>query len=203
MATSDLLEHQPFWPEVLRHKDALPLRDLAVRFRTSPGAISAAFKRTGTVRVPPQPSSDVDLDTVTPEPPLATPSGGVLPEVAAAIARIRPGSKDSLIAQHATALGQLPDAEVARLAGVSVRTIASFRARHQIPGYRGPRRLGGGKLRGSGLRAWKVVWYEGDERNDGVLVAASLSEAWQKLTARTSGEVVEVSLVGPWIDDVG
>jgi hypothetical protein len=203
MATSDLLEHQPFWPEILRHKDALPLRDLATRFRTSPGAISAAFKRTGTVRVPPQPTGEAEGDTGHVEAPLSTPSGGVLPEVAAAIARIRPGSKDSLIAQHATALGQLPDAEVARLAGVSVRTIASFRARHQIPGYRGPRRLGSGKLRSSELRAWKVAWYEGDERCEGVLAASSLSEAWQKLTARTAGEVVEISLVGPWLDDLG
>jgi len=37
-------------------------------------------------------------------------------------------------------LGTVPDADVAKKAGVSVRTIASFRARHGIPGYSGPRR---------------------------------------------------------------
>jgi hypothetical protein len=34
----------------------------------------------------------------------------------------------------------VPDADVAKRAGVSVRTIASFRSRHDISGYRGPRR---------------------------------------------------------------
>ncbi len=52
----------------------------------------------------------------------------------------RPGSKDSLIEKHGHLLGRMPDAAVARLAGVSVRTIASYRARHNIPGYKGPRR---------------------------------------------------------------
>jgi len=37
-------------------------------------------------------------------------------------------------------LGNIPDALVAKRAGVSVRTIASFRARHDISGYKGPRR---------------------------------------------------------------
>jgi hypothetical protein len=127
------LENQPHWPEILRLKDKLPLKALASRFETTPGAISAALKRTGTARVA-SVSSDDDLP---PEP-------GEDPEHQAAIDRarrsIRAGSKDSLIARHVDLLGRRPDADVAKLAGVSVRTIASFRARHGVPGYRGPRR---------------------------------------------------------------
>jgi hypothetical protein len=141
------LEQSDAWDEILRLKDTLPMRELARRFRTSPGAISAALRRAGAVNGP----SGVDeVDDLPPEPGeqgrgafgsfSAHGHGSIVPEVAAALSQIRPGSKDSLIAQHAHALGSLPDAEVARRAGVSIRTIASFRARHGIPGYRGPRR---------------------------------------------------------------
>lgn len=142
------LEHSDSWEEILRLKEALPLRELARRFQTTPGLISAALRRVAGVG-----SSDVGAegdggdDDLPPEPgeaPFrATGSGGlgpVLPEVTAALQQIRAGSKDVMIALHAAALGQVPDAEVARRAGVSIRTIASFRARHGIPGYRGPRR---------------------------------------------------------------
>lgn len=128
------LENQPHWPEILRLKDQLPLKALAARFGTTPGAISAALKRTGTARVATTAMGDDDLP---PEP-------GEEPGHAAAIERarrgIRAGSKDALIARHVDLLGRRPDADVAKLAGVSVRTIASFRARHGVPGYRGPRR---------------------------------------------------------------
>jgi hypothetical protein len=53
---------------------------------------------------------------------------------------VRPGSKDGLIRFHGDKLGKIPDAEVAKLAGVSVRSVASYRARNKIPGYKGPRR---------------------------------------------------------------
>lgn len=52
----------------------------------------------------------------------------------------RHGSKDGNILKHAHLLGKIPDAEVAKLSNVSVRTVASFRARNKIPGYNGPRR---------------------------------------------------------------
>lgn len=142
------LEHSDSWEEILRLKEALPLRELARRFQTTPGLISAALRRVAGVGSPEVGAEgDGGDDDLPPEPGEApfrgTGSGGlgpVLPEVTAALQQIRAGSKDVMIALHAAALGQVPDAEVARRAGVSIRTIASFRARHGIPGYRGPRR---------------------------------------------------------------
>jgi hypothetical protein len=255
MAAPELIEQSASWPEILRLKDSLSLRELSQRFQTSPGAISAAFKRTGTVRVPPQagawdPSSaDVDGDDLPPEPgeeghaargaftvapPARAALGGegasMLPEVAAALSRIRAGSKDALIAQHAAALGQVPDAEVARRAGVSVRTIASFRARHHIPGYRGPRRGGaegyddddaevtptspsGGRAaeadaRGGaspgigGQRAWRVTWTDAarGRQGEGVVLAGDVQAAAGVAARAVPGEVTSLTLVGALLD---
>ncbi len=50
----------------------------------------------------------------------------------------RPGSKDALVAARFNLLGKVPDHEIARLAGVSVRTVASYRTRHGIAGFRAP-----------------------------------------------------------------
>jgi hypothetical protein len=49
-------------------------------------------------------------------------------------------SKDDLVAVHCALLGRVPDSEVAKLAGVCVRTVATYRSRLGIPGYSGPRR---------------------------------------------------------------
>lgn len=141
------LETQDVWPEVLRLKDELTLRELAARVSSTPGAVSAALKRAGVRR---SPVLGGDASGADASPASRAPASGsgpaerdLLPEVRRALQNIRPGSKDTLIAEHAEALGRVPDAEVARRAGVSVRTVASFRARHDIPGYRGPRRRGG------------------------------------------------------------
>ena len=142
------LETLDFWPDLLALKDELSLRELSERFGVTPGAISAALKRTGTTRnpappgpraarksrdrgddLPPEPgasstgrsSDEGDHDGSEPPPP-------------------RPGSKDHLLLPHWDLLGAVPDADVAREAGVSVRTVASFRTRHEISGYSGPRR---------------------------------------------------------------
>ncbi len=138
MATA--LEHTAQWNDILRLKDELPLRELASRFSTTPGAISAAFKRTGTHRSPF--GVQARMDSLPPEPGEES-AEGLTPEQARALRNIRPGSKDALIVRHIAKLGIRPDAEVAREAGVSVRTIASFRARHNIGGYKGPRRSDG------------------------------------------------------------
>jgi hypothetical protein len=110
------LEHESWWGDLLAKKDTTPLRELAIEFGTSVGVLSAALKRTGTVRVP-------QGDSV------AAPDTSQEPA--------RPGSKDAMIEPHASLLGKVPDAEVADKAGVSVRTIASYRSRNQIAGYQG------------------------------------------------------------------
>jgi hypothetical protein len=54
--------------------------------------------------------------------------------------RSRGGCKDDRLDALRDLLGQIPDADIARRADVSVRTVASFRAKHHIPGFRGVRR---------------------------------------------------------------
>jgi hypothetical protein len=126
------IETFDWWPELVGMKDELSLRELAEKFDVTPGAISAAFKRGGLSRKPAPPGPRArrrgrgDDDTLPPEPG---------EDLAA-----RPGSKDHRILPHAHLLGSVPDADVAEKAGVSVRTIASFRARNVISGYKGPRR---------------------------------------------------------------
>ena len=121
------LEETPQWNEILELKDSLTLRDLALRFNVRPGTLSAALRRTNTSRAVQRasqptsgPSNHSTLDDV------ARQRGVVL----------RPGSKDHLLLPHLDDLGQIPDAKVAELAGVSLRTVASFRTRNSISGYR-------------------------------------------------------------------
>ena len=129
------IETYDWWPELVRRKDELSLRELAERFDVTPGAISAAFKRTGLSRqaAPPGPrirrQGKADGEALPPEPGDAG-------------ATARPGSKDTEIVPYLELLGQVPDSEVAKKANVSVRTIASFRARHNVGGYKGPRKRG-------------------------------------------------------------
>jgi hypothetical protein len=49
-------------------------------------------------------------------------------------------SKGDRVEAHRAMLGQVPDSEVAKVAGVCVRTVATYRQRLGIPGYAGPRR---------------------------------------------------------------
>jgi len=145
------LETLDFWPDLLALKDELSLRELSERFGVTPGAISAALKRTGTTRNPAPPgpraarkSRDRGED-LPPEPGASKDSGSSSSDKGKSGRRDgppepRPGSKDHLLLPHWDLLGSVPDADVAREAGVSVRTVASFRARHDISGYSGPRR---------------------------------------------------------------
>jgi hypothetical protein len=134
------IETYDWWPELVRRKDELSLRELAERFDVTPGAISAAFKRTGLSRkaAPPGPRirrkhrGDGEDDGLPPEPG----------EHVSVPTEVRPGSKDSRILPFVDLLGEVPDSEVASKAGVSVRTIASFRSRNSISGYKGPRKRG-------------------------------------------------------------
>ena len=134
------LETLEFWPALLDKKDELSLRQLAGEFGVTPGAISAALKRTGVNRVPAPPGPRMNGRRRTSSVRDAIKNWESIGEGQPWSARFRPGSKDAAICAHYAKLGQVPDAEVARLAGVSIRTIASFRARHDIAGYKGPRR---------------------------------------------------------------
>ena len=159
------LETFAWWPELLLEKDEMSLRELAAQFGVTPGAISAAFKRTGISRLHARPGPRVHRKKT------VSPPGDLT---------IRAGSKDSVIAQYANQLGVVPDSEVARLAGVSVRTVASFRARHQVAGYhsRGP-----SKLMGPGTR-WAYRMTCANEAPDVVVVARTLMEACERVSLR-------------------
>jgi hypothetical protein len=137
------IETFPWWSDLLKLKDDYSLRELADRFDVTPGAITSAFKRTGTARkaAPPGPRSRraPRQEALPPEP------GEVVVAAPADGASGRPGSKDERIAALRDQLGSVPDAAVASRAGVSVRTVAAYRARHGIPGYSGPRRRGADK----------------------------------------------------------
>jgi len=115
----------PAWlDEAIRRKDEMGLRALATSLGVGVGELSLAFRDHGVrrrVHAVPEPD--------TPAPPASDASSSA-----------RPGSKDAQVETYRTLLGKVPDSEVARLADVSVRTIASYRSRHDIEGYRGPRR---------------------------------------------------------------
>lgn len=119
-----------WWSEAMRLKDTMPLRELAGRVGVSTGTLSSELKKAGIrrrLRLDPEPSSSRQAGPPMPNKPSHSPNR-------------RHGSKDSQIEQFFHLLGKIPDSEVARLAEVSVRTVASYRARNDIAGYEGPRR---------------------------------------------------------------
>lgn len=194
-------EQRDNWSELVRKLDELPLAELARRYGGKPGQIVAALQRTGVVRGGGV-SSDDDLP---PEP-------GEAPKPVAAVAPApapaddggsRVGSKDALIARHAAALGSVPDAELADRAGVSVRTVASYRARHGIPGFRGPGRppaVARTSVIGtadSGAKAWTVTLRKGGMVSQAVVIAPDIQSAIVEAERAGQGAVEGVAYVGP------
>lgn len=119
-----------WWAEAIRLKDRMTLRDLADHLGISVGMLTSEMKKAGvTRRVRVATAADDGTGTSAP----TTGPVGSDPDR-------RSGSKDSQIEQFFHLLGKVPDSEVARLGEVSVRTVASYRARNGIPGYQGPRR---------------------------------------------------------------
>jgi len=123
------IETNDWWPQLVELKDELSLRELAERFGVTPGAVSAALKRNGIERkpAPPGPRSR-RKQALPPEPGEVGGVGG--------------RSKSHLIEPYEELLGKRPDGEIAKKAGVSVRTVANYRSRKGIGGYSGPKRRG-------------------------------------------------------------
>ena len=94
------IETYDWWQDLVNLKDELSLRELAERFSVTPGAISAAFKRTGITRRPAPPGprarrkSRSEADELPPEPGEGAEES------------VRPGSKDSQILPHMDLLGK-------------------------------------------------------------------------------------------------
>ena len=183
------IETFEFWDELIGLKDELSLRELAEKFDVTPGAISAAFKRTATSRTP-APPGPRNLR-------IGKREEGVADSVAVpARGSPRPGSKDGLLQEHAGLLGRVPDSEIADLAGVSQRTVASYRARHDIPGYSGSQQRRPDMT--STRCAWRVVIRHDDgTEEDGVVIAPTLLGAAEVATGLGQGHIVEISFVGP------
>jgi transcriptional regulator with XRE-family HTH domain len=121
----------PWWDEALARKDSMQLKELAALLGVPLSTLMSAFKQHGVSRQP-KVSARVEAE---PEVEMSNENTESQASIDA-----RHGSKDGNILKHAHLLGKIPDAEVAKLSNVSVRTIASFRARNKIPGYKGPRR---------------------------------------------------------------
>ncbi len=185
------IETYGFWHELLSLKDDLSLRELAEKFSVTPGAISAAFKRTGTARMPAPPGPrhlrprgplDVEVDEYASQRNLLARSPREL---------MRPGSKDHLLTSWREELGRVPDAEVAERAGVSVRTVAAYRARYAISAFSGPRR---GRREEEDQHAWRVVIRHDGIDRDGVVLAATLSAAAARIDS--PGRVLSITWLG-------
>jgi len=223
------LETYDWWPELVALKDELSLRELAEKFSVTPGAISAALKREGITRKPappgprahrkkkPRKARQAEEEPLPPEPGevRAPPEGLPSP---------RPGSKDAQIHAHAELLGKVPDREVADLAGVSVRTIASFRSRHDIPAYSGPKRASAPRKRRSKIEPFEHLLGQSSDQEvadlAGVTVnavrnyrakrniaapassraASSGQQAWQVVIQRNERQVHRVVLAGSLVD---
>lgn len=197
------LETFDWWPELISLKDTLSLRELAQKFDVTPGAISAALRREGINREPAPPGprnarKRTDEEALPPEPgespkPRPTKEGKAEP---------RSHSKDARLLSLWDDLGKLPDRDIADKAGISVRTVASFRARHGIAAYAGPRKAraagaGGNGAVGHGNQAWTVVLRSSKGDATRVVIADTLVDAAGVASERAAGaRIVSVSWVG-------
>lgn len=193
-------EQRDNWSELVRRLDELPLAELARRYGGKPGQIVAALQRTGVVRGTGV-SADDDLPPEAGE-SLGAPAPVLVTPPPSDDASTRMGSKDGLIARHAAALGSVPDAELAERAGVSVRTVASYRARHGIPGFRGPGRPPAAPrpavaVVGAGRKAWTVTLRRGATVLQAVVIADDIQSAIVEAERSGHGAVESVAFVGP------
>jgi hypothetical protein len=198
------LETFDWWPELISLKDTLSLRELAQKFDVTPGAISSALRREGINRAPAPPGprnarKRGDEEALPPEPGESTRPART---AKAGKAEPRSHSKDARLLSLWDDLGKLPDRDVAQKAGTSVRTVASFRARHGIAAYAGPRRSRGARPAGptagtSGSQAWTVVLRSSKGDATRVVIAETLVEAAGVASERAAGaRIVSVSWVG-------
>jgi len=122
---------RPAWlDQAVAIKDQKTLPEIAREVNVPLTELIATFRRLGINRRPKKATAQ----------PSAPPAASVRSERASSQPSSRPGSKDAKIERHFALLGKVPDAEIARMANVSVRTVASYRSRNNIAGYKGPRR---------------------------------------------------------------
>lgn len=212
------LETFDWWPDLIGQKDTLSLRELAAKFDVTPGAISSALRREGVNRSPSPPGPrhtrrKGDEEGLPPEPGEVTEKStkgpkakGTKPAKAAksVAGAPRSNSKDAKLMSMWDELGKSPDRDVAARAGTSVRTVASFRARHAIPAYTGPRKTRApagaaprAEAAASGRQAWTVVLRSAKGDATRVVIADTVVDAAGAAATRAAGaKIISVSWVG-------
>jgi hypothetical protein len=134
----------------------------------------------------------------------------------------RRGRKERVLDEHRELLGQLPDAEVARRTGASLRTVANYRKKRGIAAYAGPRPRQGAasavapatpaasareiaaapsdaRRVPTGAGAWRVEIRVGGESLERFVFAATVVEAARSAIEGASslgGEVLGISWLG-------
>jgi hypothetical protein len=128
----------------------------------------------------------------------------------------RRGPKEARLDEVKATLGTVPDSDIAKQTGVSVRTIAAYRKRNSIAGYSGPRRARGPakkaaaaieakpavRARANGRSAggaWRVDIRTGKEIAVRYVLATSVVDAAQSAMAGAAalgGEVVGIGWAG-------
>ena len=172
------VEDHPWWPELLKLKDSLSLRELSERFGASPAGIANALKRNGISRK-------------------AAPAGPRKPEKGGTRSKRR--GRTSKLSQFQDQMGKVVDREIAERAGVTVSAVTNYRRRHNIKASGGqgrPRKRPEGtvapKLRRAGARGYRVVI--GGESF--VVIANDIAEAAAAARRSGRGEVTQIELLG-------
>ena len=175
------VEKRSWWPELLKVKDELSLRELSDRFGASPAAIANALKRNGINRTPAR-------------------AGPRQARLTGPAKKKGPG-RPSILEKYEDQMGKVVDREIAERAGVTVSAVTNYRKRHNIEATkeRGrPRKRPGAlsdgmnKRRQVGSRGYRVVI--GGEPY--VVIATDIAEAANKAREFGRGEVTQIELLG-------
>lgn len=128
-----MLEESESWAQIVEAVQTRSLKEVAVEYGVRPGALSAALIRAGVQRAP------VPAEGAAPPPKKARRKRATSASAPSEVngLEVRAGTKDADIARYKDELGVEPDHVIAERAGVSARTVASFRRRHGIKGRRG------------------------------------------------------------------
>jgi hypothetical protein len=139
------LETQPWWGDFMRQKDSSSLRELAARYGVSIGGLVATMKRIGVDRSaqPPGRRRDQNVPTPTSVRTRATkvasapsrPEASTAAPIPAPTLAAKPKMRQSKLSPFAHLIGTVPDAEVARRAGVTTAAVYFHRMRHGAPRF--------------------------------------------------------------------
>ena len=137
------LEKNTWWLALVADKDALSLRQLGEKYKCTPGAITNALKRTGISRQSapsgPRLKQEGFLPPMVDVVDLSEKRSAARKVVRSKVESITPVVKvakkrgrKSKITPYKEFVGNLPDSEVAEMAGVTIFAIRAYRSKHAI-----------------------------------------------------------------------